>query len=512
MPWVPVHTSGLAYSFYSGGVDEAAYMDGSTVYLDDGYPNSVTIDGKEVHWFIEFDAGQGNIQFRITVQAPPFPESINSETALHSIDASTAVHMAHQAGGVYEGLAAPFGEFHTPVIGFYAGSGEKLDPSEYLVEVFIGGSDRPSLVKDSERVLISPAVPAQAGAAPIPFHMYATPLPLGWKYKPYTTDGVTLLPNSSASFWDWPWQIYKPRIFTAPPESVTYQYMTVEAFLAYLSELGVSSVEFDQATAVYDAEGNVKGFMVWVVTAGEPVQAPPQWWPPLDYMTFVTFPDVATDGPYGYPVGEGMFRGYFDVPTVDGVTRVWGNYWKDHNGVLLWLPAQSDPLPPYCSYRDSVQYNPARVVVLADFPGRAAVPGRPAVYAQDGKAGWNAGATSVDAFSGDCRVTFTPSVTAAVALGLTKFPRPNVVDPNQLDFAFRFDQPNGGSVRVCITERGQRIGPYFTASANAVFTIERVGGSVTYKVDGVERHTAATLNFQTLCVGACLYYGGDGVY
>lgn len=369
-----------------------------------------------------------------------------------------------------------------------------------------------SLRKDYENVLVAPAVAPQPAVPATAFHMYATPLPLGWRYKSYTTDGLTLLPNSSESFWNWPWQIYKPIIFTAPPESVTYQYMTVEAFMAYLAELGVSSVAFDQATAVIDADGNLKGYMVWVVTTGEPTQAPPQWWGPLDHMTFVTFPDVATDGPYGYPVGEGMFRGYMDIPTLDGIRRVWGNYWKDHNGVLLRLADQSDPLPPYCYYRDSVKYNPARVVVLADFPGRAAVPGQPAVYAQDGKAGWNAGATSVDAFSGDCRVTFTPSVTAAVVLGLTKAPRLNVTDPNQLDFAFRFDQPNGGYVRVCITERGRRIGPYFTASASSVFVIERVGGVVTYKIDGVEGHTAAALNFQPLCVGACLYYGGDGVY
>lgn len=371
---------------------------------------------------------------------------------------------------------------------------------------------RPSLTKDVERVLVSPAVPARAGAAPIPFRMFAPPLPLGWKYKPYTTNGLTLLPNSAATFQSWPTQIFKPRILTTSSGSGTYQYMTVDVFMAYLAQLGISSSEFDQATAVYDSEGRVRGFMVWVATEGQPVQAPPQWWGPLDFMEFVTFPGVATEGPYDYPVDAGMFRGYFDVPTLDGVTRVWGNYWKDHNGVLLRLPDTSDPLPPYCSYRDSVKFNPARIVVLADFPGRAAVPGRPAVYAQDGKVGWNAGATSVDAFAGDCRVTFTPQVAAAVTLGLTKAPRPTVVNPADLDFAFRFDQPIGSGFRVCILERGQRIGAYFTAAADAVFVIERIGGVVTYRVNGNDVHTSQALSFQTLCVGACLYYGGDGVY
>lgn len=369
-----------------------------------------------------------------------------------------------------------------------------------------------SLVKDSERTLVSAAVPAQPAIGPVPFRMYAPPLPLGWRYKAYTTDGETLLPNSLATFNAWPWQIYQPKVFTAPPEDVSYQFMTVAAFAAYLQSLGVGSVEFDQATAVYDGEGNLTGFMVWVVTVGEPTLAPPVYWGALDHMELVTFPDVATAGAYGYPTGEGMFRGHFDVPTADGIERVWGNYWKDHRGVLLRLPDGSDPLPALCTQRDSVQYNPARVVVLSGFPGRAASSPQPAQYHLDGNPGWNAGATSIDAFDGDCRVSFTPVVTAALAVGLTPAPRPSVMDVAGIEFAFRFDQPAGGGFRYFVAENGQRMTPFAQAAADAVFVIDRVDGAVIFKVGDVVVYESQRLSAGPLCVGSALYHGGDGVY
>lgn len=340
--------------------------------------------------------------------------------------------------------------------------------------------------------------------------MYATPLPLGWAYKAYSTDGLTYLPNSAATFYNWPQQIYRPVQIGFEEGTGVWRFMSLGAVIALLQG-GSGGVLINPAHAVYDSDGNLSGYMVYVVEDGEAYQLPPTWWGPVGNMRFVTFPDVATDGPHGYPVGEGMFRGYFDAPTVDGITRCWGNYWKDHNGVLLRLADQSDPLPPYCSYYNSGR-NPARVILMADFPGRAAVPGVPEISQYNGFAGWNSGATSVDAFEGNCRVTFTPSMTAAVTVGLTKSPRPSVVVPEDISHAFRFDAPEGGLVRTRVVENGLQIGQTFSADADAVFVIERIDGVVEYKVDDAVVHTSELVTLQTLCVGACLYYGGDGVY
>lgn len=368
-----------------------------------------------------------------------------------------------------------------------------------------------SLVKDTTRTLVSPPVQAQGAVAPVAFRMFATPLPAGWRYKAFTFDGNTLLPNSLATFNSWPTQIYQPVEFTTTPGNSSFVYMTLAQFAAYLQSLGVSSVSFEQATPVYDG-AELVGYRVWVVEEGEPERLPPAYWGPLEHMEFVTFPDVATEGSHGYPAGTGMFRGYFDVPTLTGEARVWGNYWKDHRGVLLRVSDGSDPLPAYCTQRDSVQYNPARVVVLADFPGRGAVSGVPAQFNVDGNAGWNAGATSVDAFDGDCMVSFTPKVTASLAVGLTRAPRPSVVDVDGIEFAFRFDQPAGGGFRYFVTESGRRVTPFLVGADNSVFSIERVAGVITFRVDDVAFYESQQLSSGPLCVGSALYFGGDGVY
>ncbi|WP_339829882.1 hypothetical protein [uncultured Arenimonas sp.] len=367
-----------------------------------------------------------------------------------------------------------------------------------------------SLVKDTERTLVSPAVPAQPAIGPVPFRMYAPPLPLGWRYKAYTLDGETLLPNSAATFNTWPTQLYQPQEFTTSGES-SYEFMTLAEFTDYLDSLGVNSISFEQATPVYEGDDLI-GYRVWVPAAGEPELVDPKFWAPLDFMEYVTFPDVATEGAYGYPTGEGMFRGYFDVPTAEGVERVWGNYWKDFRGVLLRLPVGSDPLPALCTQRDSTQYNPARVVVLANFPGRSATPGQAAQYHLDGNPGWNSGATSIDAFDGDCRVSFTPVVTAALAVGLTASPRPSVVDVNGIEFAFRFDQPAGGGFRYYVAENGQRMTSFAQAAADAVFVIERINGAIAFKVNDTLVYEPQRLSAGPLCVGSALYFGGDGVY
>ena len=368
-----------------------------------------------------------------------------------------------------------------------------------------------SLVKTSTRTLVSAAVPSYPPLGPVPFRMYAPPLPLGWRYKAYTTDGSTLLPNSLATFNAWPTQLYQPQEYVTEGAS-SYEFMTVAQFAAYLQSLGVGSLSFEQATPVYDGGDNLIGYRVWVAADGEPVLAAPKYWGPLGDMEFVTFPDVATEGAYGYPSGTGMFRGYFDAPTLEGVQRVWGNYWKDHRGVLLRLADGSDPLPAYCSQRDSTQYNPARVVVLANFPGRAGSVGRAAQYEVDGNPGWNAGATSIDAFEGDCRVTFTPKVAAALCVGLTRSPRPSVVDVAAIEFGFRVDQPGAGQVRYFVAESGQRVTDFGLAAASAVFVIERIAGVVTFKVAGTPVYTSPRLSAGPMCVGSSLYYGGDGVY
>lgn len=369
-----------------------------------------------------------------------------------------------------------------------------------------------SLQKDTTRTLVSAATPPQPSVASLAFHMYATPPPLGWQYKAYSTNGVDVLPNSVASYYAWPWQIHKPAIFLPNENPGEWQFMTDKQFAAYLDALGVNSLGAESAYPVVDAYGELTGFMVYVIGAPTAaVRAPPQYWGPLPYMTYVTFPDVPVAS-NGHPTGAGYFRGYFDVPTMSGITRCWGTYWKDGNGILLRIAGSSDPLPPYCVMRDSVTYNPARVVTIENFPGRAAVPGTPAIFAVDGQAGWNAGAISVSMFDGDCRTSFTPSVVSAVAVGLAAAAETST-DPAVLTHALYFDNPLGTALRCCVLESGRRVSPYFSATNNtSVFVIERIAGVVSIQHNGVLVHASRVVSSGMVRVRSSLYLGGDGVY
>lgn len=359
-----------------------------------------------------------------------------------------------------------------------------------------------SLTKDSVRVLVSPAVPPRPAVAPVAFRMYAAPLPVGWRYEPFYAGSLSY-PRDLASFLTW-----TPQIKLAPveyePGSATFTFVA----LADLVTSGYSTGLPDGAYPVYGLDDGgemtvLTGYMV--PSAGTGVELPARHWGPLPLMEFVTFPDVATEGDYGYPAGPGPFTGYFDVPTLDGVQRVTSIYRKDFRGVLLRDP--SPALPAYCT-----QGGPARVVALANFPGRAAVSGTPAEYRIDGQPGWNSGADSESALGGDCRVTFYPNVVAAVALGLCAASRADSTDINQLTHAFAFDQPSGPSVRYCVLEGGRRITSYATTAADQAFVIERVDGVVTYKVGGTTVHTSLVGSYGSVRVGSGLYFAGDGIY
>lgn len=360
-----------------------------------------------------------------------------------------------------------------------------------------------SLAKDSERVLVSAYVPAQPAVPPLAFHMYAPPLPLGWRYEPYIAGGVRY-PRDLASFATWNPQIKRAPIEYAPG-SVTYTFVA----LADLAPAGYSTGLPDGSYPVYGAnpespsETVVTGYMVRVTGTGTPLA--PRHWGPIDHMTFIDFPDVATEGSYGYPAGAGPFVGQFDVPTVAGIQRVSATFRKDFRGVLLRDP--STILPAYCT-----QGGPARVVAIGNFPGRAAVPAVAAEYRIDHRAGWNAGANSIDDFGGDCRVTFTPYVVGAVAVGFAPASRAPSTSVENLAHAFHFDQPSGSQVRYCILERGVRVSAYDTADASVQFVIERIGGVVTYQVDGYQVHVSAAGSFGRVRVGTALYLAGDGVY
>lgn len=381
--------------------------------------------------------------------------------------------------------------------------------ADFIVEVFEGEygpppapEGDPLLVKDSTTTLVSQYVPAQPVVPPTAFHMYATPLPLGYEYFNYQgSSGGPLLPNSLATFTSW------PQFRVAATE-----YTTVVT--------GTEFKTFDEMVLIYGSGFSIQSG--WIIVTGpdpadplntiitgfivpvkETTALPPKYHPPAAHMTFVDFSDYDTVG-YGYPTGPGPFVGRMTIPTLDGVRVVTSTYHKDFRGVLLRV--STDPLPTYCT-----QSGPCRIVALSNFPGRAAAPAVPAQYSVDTNPGWDAGGNSINAFEGDCATTFTVVLTTALAVGLTPSSRTTVGTFESLSHSFYFAVSELNEPQYYILERGRRIiGPRLHTDLDE-YAIVREGGVVRYYVNDALVYTSQLNSSGEVRVGSALYRAGDGV-
>lgn len=336
------------------------------------------------------------------------------------------------------------------------------------------------LRKDIGRIQVAPSTPAVSGAAPIPFRLYAPPLPygLGWRYR-------------SAS-----------------------RYVTVEQ-LQQMVAVG-TAIDMTGAIPVYQ---NVPGgrALVGYQYPGDPIISSPGQFPawarapyagngggytgPFEYMRSVVFPGV-TKMANGYPVApsDAILPGYFDTETDAGPLRVWRDYRQTQGGV--WMPI--DPVDPF----GHTTIN--GVTMLADFNGRPYRQFRPARFGYDYYGGWNAGANSVETLDADVRTKFKTDAKFGIAVGLYRGLRNDVAFYENLSNCF-YIALGGDSLNAYVMELGSIVSGPFAVSSSSEYEIARVGAVVTYSIDGVAQYVSKNLSHGPVSVGTAIYHGGEGV-
>jgi len=359
------------------------------------------------------------------------------------------------------------------------------------------------LVKSKTVTVLSPYVPAVAEIRPLAFRMYATPPPRGFTYNQYRSGSNYGLPNSPETFANWTQLVQAPTEYTSVLGG--YKYRTVEELFG----TGTGSIAIPgDWIAVYGQKQTPLGIETVLLGYRIPVMVsqplPPRWYGPIGHMDFVVFPDVPT-APNGYPLVDAPCAGYFEVPTVNGLQRVWRTYVKDSRGV--WMPQQAYPDPPYCATLGA-----CRIVMLANFPGAPAIPAKPAVRVTDFNVGWNSGANSVQALDGDVFVRFFVDLRGAAAVGFFRGQR-DPVDYRALNHAFYFDtDPSTGAPAVAPMERGRLVGPRRPYTAATAFELRRQAGVVRFLIDDGLIHTSNTLSGGPVRVGSALYHGDDRIH
>ena len=353
----------------------------------------------------------------------------------------------------------------------------------------------PLLLKQAIRTVVTPEVPAAPGVAAVAFRMYACPLPQGYIYKQFqSTPGGPYLPNSLATFIHWSQLALAPTEYRS--EIAGYTFVAIED-IAPGTPIESNWVP---VTTVVEGSSVLTGYLVPNLAT---VALPPQFYGPIREMEFIRFPEHDVES-NGYPIGSGVFNGEYTVPTLEGLLTVRNTYVKDSRGVLL--PTGGDPVPPYC-----LRTGTCKVTAMSGFPGRPAVAAIPAVVRVDRQIGWNSGANSLDTFTADARTVFQVQAVAGVAVGFASPPRTDVTDPNNLSHAFFIRQAGEGLVVFC-AEFGTRVTHLIPYAPSMEFTIERVDGLVTYKIDGDTIFVSRSRSSGPVLVGTALYCADDGVF
>lgn len=365
------------------------------------------------------------------------------------------------------------------------------------------------LVKPPERVLVSPAVQAVAGNAPVAFRMYAPPTPPGIRYRQIAPD----LPNSLSTMAGWSPIAEVPSATPADSPFYGKTYLSSTELSAWLNAHNLSSISMPPGWSVVinSGTGAIVGYtapapgtteyMAWQAWLGN---GAPDVFGPIIHMQYVRFDDVATEA-NGYPKGAGPFVGYVDVPNPSGgLTRVTGVYRKYlTNGVLY--RESGDAAPAYTQFKTGYG-----ILVMSGFPGAPAIAAKPAQYTLDPRLGWNAGANSINSFDGNVRTTFQVDVKAAAAVGIYHGATRDQGAPESLDHAFYFDF-SGASMRWRVIERGVARTQAYPFSSASVFKIERVAGAVTYFIDNVQVYVNQAAVRGAVRVGAALFSADDKV-
>lgn len=143
-------------------------------------------------------------------------------------------------------------------------------------------------------------------------------------------------------------------------------------------------------------------------------------------------------------------------------------------------------------------------------PEIAPTPAKAAHVVTDLRTGWNAGANSIAQLAGDVHVVLAyDQAPAGIMVGFKPSRKLNT-EPALIDHAF-YVYTKAGQPYVEVRERGVKIGaaqPYVLATT---LEIRRVGGQITYWLDGVLLATTKAKSRAALVVNACLYASGDTI-
>ena len=143
-------------------------------------------------------------------------------------------------------------------------------------------------------------------------------------------------------------------------------------------------------------------------------------------------------------------------------------------------------------------------------PEIAPTAGRPAHVVTDLRTGWNAGANSIKQLAGDVHVVVSfDAAPAGIMLGF-KTSRKLATEPTLLDHAFYLYSKDGRPY-VEVRERGAKIGAAQAYTLGKALEIRRVGGQITYWIDGVLLMTRPARSRAALVVNTCLYAAGDTI-
>lgn len=341
------------------------------------------------------------------------------------------------------------------------------------------------LTKDSQQILVdagAPGYPAVPGAA---FQLFAPPPGEGWRYN-------TPVPTNMGAFAQWK-QLVRAEQAQEP------NYLTFDQFVAmYGVNGGVSGWEPVVDSSNYGGDPPVIGFR-----RVPPVPAPQAWYNAPAGMTYMEARGPASLAPNGFPLGGVDADFYFRIAGVEYGARYRFDRARENYYFQRWLTAQ-----PPAGYAIRGWTG---VVAMPDIPATPAIPSVPPTYRIETFDGWNAGANSIDRHDGDVETTFGVDIKAAGAVGFAPSGGPKSGRLAALTHAFYFDTDASGTLHAAPMESGRIVGPRIPAPAEGTYTLRRVGGQVTFHIDGGLTYTSATPSAGVLMVTTALYRGGDKV-
>lgn len=160
----------------------------------------------------------------------------------------------------------------------------------------------------------------------------------------------------------------------------------------------------------------------------------------------------------------------------------------------------ADPVPP----------NPGQCATYPEIPG---VPGIPPRTEVSDDYGWNSGANSLLEVEGDFELRFDEMEGGAVGavIGVMPAIRENQGDYTRVTHGFYFTKTAGGTSQVSIIESGRTVAGPMSYPLDGVFTLQRIGTSIIYMVEGGFQYTSLRALEGTAMAATSLFATSDQV-